>query len=139
MSSNLAPRNTSAVPAVADDDNRYKAVQAKLDKLGKAMDDATLELDGLRRSMQANAKHTDRVATDIENADLDPKFVGLTANVATALDGAARAVRKLSDTAHETANLTHETRRTHAKLYGALDDIRSNRREKTPKPGFFNR
>ncbi|MEV6806555.1 conjugal transfer protein TraB [Streptomyces sp. NPDC051132] len=139
MSSDLVPRNGNAAPAVADDDNRYKAVQAKLDKLGKAMDDATVELEGLRRSMQANAKHTDGVATDIENADLDPKFVGLTDNVATALDGAARAVRTLSATAQETADLTHRTRRTHARLYRALDDIRSGRREKTPRPGFFNR
>lgn len=139
MSSDLEPRNGNAEPAVADDDNRYKAVQAKLDKLSKAMDDATLDLVALWRSMLANAKHTDGVATDIENADLDPKFVVLTANVATALDGAAREVRKLSDTAQETVDLTHETRRTHAKLYGALDDIRSNRREKTPRPGFFNR
>ncbi|MFI7179264.1 conjugal transfer protein TraB [Streptomyces spororaveus] len=139
MSSDLAPRSSGAAPAVADDDNRYKAVQAKLDKLGKAMDDATLELEGLQRSMEANADHTDDVATDIENAGLDPKFVALTANVATALVGAAREVRTLSDTAQETADLTHETRRTHSKLYGALDDIRSNRREKTPRPGFFNR
>ncbi|MDT6988069.1 conjugal transfer protein TraB [Streptomyces lusitanus] len=139
MSSDLAPRTTSTAPAVADDDNRYKAVQAKLDKLGKALDDATLDLLALWRSMHENAKHTDGVATDIENADLDPKFVGLTANVATALDGAAREVRKLSDTAQETVDLTHETRRTHATLYGALDDIRSGRREKTPRPGFFDR
>ncbi|MCP9213303.1 conjugal transfer protein TraB [Streptomyces cucumeris] len=139
MSSDLAPRKGSAAPAVADGDNRYKAVQAKLDKLGKTMDDATLELEGLRRSMQANARHTDGVATDIENADLDPKFVGLTANVASALGGAAREVRTLSDTAQETADLTHDARRTHSTLYGALDDIRSNRREKTPRPGFFSR
>ncbi|GAA2639533.1 conjugal transfer protein TraB [Streptomyces spororaveus] len=139
MSSDLAPRSSGAAPAVADGDNRYKAVQAKLDRLGKAMDDATLELEGLQRSMEANADHTDDVATDIENAGLDPKFVALTANVAVALVGAAREVRKLSDTAQETADLTHETRRTHSKLYGALDDIRSNRREKTPRPGFFNR
>jgi DNA repair ATPase RecN len=138
MSSDLAPRSSTA-PVVADDDNRYKAVQAKLDKLGRALDDAGLELEGLRRSMRANAKDTDDVATDIENADLDRKFVALTTNVATALDGAAREVRTLSDTAQETADLTHETRRTHARLYGALDDIRSNRREKTPKPGFFDR
>ncbi|MFJ3213826.1 conjugal transfer protein TraB [Streptomyces flaveolus] len=139
MSSDLAPRNTSAAPAVADDDNRYKAVQAKLDKLGQAMSDATLELEALQRSMQANAKHTDGVATDIANAGLDPRFVALTAHVATALDGAARQVRTLADTAQETTDLTHQTRRTHAKLYGALDDIRSGRREKTPRPGFFNR
>ncbi|MFJ6054716.1 conjugal transfer protein TraB [Streptomyces sp. NPDC092307] len=139
MSSNLAPRPSGAAPAVADGDNRYKAVQAKLNKLGKATDDATLALEGLQRSMQANADHTDDVDLVIENAGLDPKFITLISNVATALVGAAREVRKLSDTAQETADLTHETRRTHAKLYGALDDIRSNRPEKTPRPGFFNR
>lgn len=137
--SDLAPRNTGATPAPADDDNRYKAVQAKLKKLGKAMDDATLELDALRRSMHDNATHTDGVAISIENADLDPGFVDLTNNVVIALIGAAREVRNLSNTAQETADLTHQTQRTHSKLYGALDDIRSNRREKTPKPGFFNR
>ncbi|MCL7430132.1 conjugal transfer protein TraB [Streptomyces sp. YS415] len=139
MSSDLTPRSASAAPVVADDDNRYKAVQAKLDKLGKAMDDAALELEDLHRSMERNAGHTEDVTTDIENAGLDAKFVRLTVNVALALVGASREVRKLSDTAQETADLTHETRRAHAKLYGALDDIRSKRREKTPRPGFFNR
>ncbi|MFF1714563.1 conjugal transfer protein TraB [Streptomyces sp. NPDC058268] len=138
MSSELAPRSSTA-PVVADGDNRYKAVQAKLDKLGKTMDDATLELEALQRSMQDNASHTDGVATDIENADLDPKFVGLTVNVVSALIGSAREVRTMSATARETADLTHQTRRTHSKLYRGLDDIRSNRREKTPRPGFFNR
>ncbi|CCK32935.1 putative TraB protein (plasmid) [Streptomyces davaonensis JCM 4913] len=139
MSSDLAPRNTSAAPVPANDDNRYKAVQSKLDQLGKAMDDASLELEGLHRSMESNAAHAEDVTSDIEHADLDPKFVRLTFNVALALVGASREVRNLSDTAHETADLTYETKRTHSKLYGALDDIRSNRPEKTPRPGFFNR
>ncbi|MBT2414411.1 conjugal transfer protein TraB [Streptomyces sp. ISL-12] len=140
MSSDLAPRNTSSTaPIPADDDNRYKAVQAKLKKLSSAMDDAALELEGLRRDMKGNAAHTEDVVTDIENADLDPKFIRLTVSVALALVGAAREVGTLSDIAQETADLTHQTRRTHAKLYGALDDIRSGRREKTPRPGFFNR
>ncbi|MFF0087816.1 conjugal transfer protein TraB [Streptomyces canus] len=139
MSSDLAPRASGAAPAPADGDNRYKAVQAKLLKLGKAMDDATLELESLRRSMQANATRTEGVARHIANADLDVKFVELTNNVSLALGGAAIQVRKLHDTAQETVDLTYETKRTHSKLYGALDDIRSNRREKTPKPAFFNR
>ncbi|WP_432128030.1 conjugal transfer protein TraB [Streptomyces sp. bgisy082] len=137
--SDLTPRSTSTAPAPADGDNRYKAVQAKLDKLGKAMDDAGLELESLQRSMQATANDSGDMAQDIANAQLDPKFVALTNAVETALVGAAREVRILCGTAQETADLTHETRRTHAKLYGALDDIRSNRRERTPKPGFFNR
>lgn len=138
MSSDLAPRPSGAVPAPADGDNRYKAVQAKLKKLAGAMDDASLELESLWRSMRANAEHTDGVATDIENAGLDSKFVDLTTNVAVALGGAAAEVSKLHDTAQETADLAHSTGRTHATLYGALDDIRSGRRERTPRPGFFN-
>ena len=139
MSSDLAPRPSAAAPAVADGDNRYKAVQAKLDKLGRALDDAGLGLEELVRSIRKNAKRAEDAARDVDNADLDPKFVELTSNVSVALGGAGVQVKKLYETAQETADLTHETKRTHSKLYGALDDIRSNRREKTPRPGFFNR
>ncbi|MFJ3673694.1 conjugal transfer protein TraB [Streptomyces sp. NPDC090106] len=138
MSSDLEPRPAAAAPAPSDDDNRYKAVQAKLLRLGKTMDDATLELEGLYRSMKANSTRTEDVARDIANADLDVKFVELTNNVAVALGGAAVQVRRLADTAQETVDLTGQARQTHSRLYGALDDIRSNRREKTPRPGFFD-
>ncbi|MFE7948241.1 conjugal transfer protein TraB [Streptomyces sp. NPDC057426] len=137
--SDLVPRTGGGAPAPTDGDNRYKAVQAKLFKLAGALDDATLELESLRRSMQANATRTEGVARDIGNADLDALFVELTNNVSLALGGAAIQVKRLRDTAQETADLTHEAKRTHSKLYGALDDIRSNRGVKTPKAGFFNR
>ncbi|WUW26990.1 conjugal transfer protein TraB (plasmid) [Streptomyces sp. NBC_01463] len=137
--SDLVPRPAGAAPAPADDDNRYTAVQNKLHKLGKAMDDAALELESLRRSMQTNATRTENVARDIENAGLDGTFVEVTNLVSVALGGAAVEVRRLCDTAQETADLTHETQRAHSTLYGALDDIRSNRHEKTPRPGFFDR
>ncbi|MEE1943057.1 conjugal transfer protein TraB [Streptomyces sp. TRM 70361] len=139
MSSDLAPRPSGAVPAPADGDNRYKAIQAKLDALGRALDDAGLGLEELVRNVRQNAKRAEDAARDVEGADLDPKFVELTSNVGVALGGAGVQVKKLHDTAQETADLAHETRRNHAKLYGALDDIRSNRRERTPKPGFFTR
>lgn len=139
MSSELAPRPGGAAPAVADGDNGYKAVQAKLDALGRALDDAGLGLEELVRSIRKNAKRAEDAARDVDNAELDPRFVELTSNVGVALGGAGVQVKKLYETAQETADLTHETRRTHSKLYGALDDIRSNRREKTPRPGFFNR
>ncbi|MFJ2094691.1 conjugal transfer protein TraB [Streptomyces sp. NPDC087901] len=137
MSSDLTPSGTA--PAVADGDNRYKAVQAKLDALGRALDDAGLGLEELVRSVRRNAKRAEDAARDVDNAELDPKFVELTSNVGVALGGAGVQVKKLHETAQETADLTHETKRTHSKLYGALDDIRSGRREKTPRPGFFNR
>ncbi|MFD9794231.1 conjugal transfer protein TraB [Streptomyces sp. NPDC059070] len=139
MSSHLAARPSGAAPAVADGDNRYKAVQAKLDKLGRALDDAGLGLEELVRRIRKNAKRAEDAARDVDNAGLDPKFVELTSNVSVALGGAGVQVKKLYETAQETASLTFETKRTHSKLYGALDDIRSNRREKTPRPGFFNR
>lgn len=139
MSSDLAPRPSGAAPAVADGDNRYKAVQAKLDTLGRALDDAGLGLEELVRSVRKNAKRAEDAARDVANAELDPKFVELTSNVGVALGGAGVQVKKLHDTAQETADLTYETKATHSKLYGALDDLRSNRRERTPKPGFFNR
>ncbi|MFY4721455.1 conjugal transfer protein TraB [Streptomyces sp. LaBMicrA B280] len=138
MSSDLAPHNTGATGS-ADDGNQFKATQVKLRKLGAVLDDAAIELQGLRRSMLADANRVDGVATDIEHADLDSKFVALTENVASALTGAALEMKTLAAMAQETGDLTDQTRRTHAKLYGATDDIRSNRREKTPKPGFFNR
>jgi hypothetical protein len=138
MSSELAPRPSGAAPAVADGDNRYKAVQAKLDALGRALDDAGLGLEGLVRSVAKNRKRAEDAARDVANAELDPKFVELTSNVGVALGGAGKQVKNLHATAHETANLTYEAKRTHSKLYGALDDIRSNRPERTPKPGFFN-
>ncbi|MEU2730564.1 conjugal transfer protein TraB [Streptomyces griseoviridis] len=139
MSSNLAPSGASSVPVPADGDNRFKAVQAKLKTLAGALEDAGFELEALVRSVQANDHRTQDVARDIDTAGLDPKFVELTGNVSLALAGAAVQVNKLSQSAQETADLTHRTRRTHAQLYRTLDEIRSGRREKTPKPGFFNR
>lgn len=137
MSGELAPRNASAAPAPADDDNRYKALQAKLKKLAAAMDDAALGLEALRRSMQANATRCEGVARDIENAQLDAKFVEMTNTVSVALGGAAIQVRKLDDTARDVADLAHETHQRHSQLYGALDEVRSGRAERTPRPGFF--
>ncbi|MER5200503.1 conjugal transfer protein TraB [Streptomyces sp. NPDC002755] len=134
-----APYGPDKALAPTDGDNRYKAVQAKLEILGRALDDAGLDLEELLRSIKKNAKRAEDAARDVDNAELDPKFVELTSNVSVALGGAGVQVEKLHDTAQETANLTHETKRTHSKLYGALDDIRSGRREKTPRPGFFNR
>lgn len=136
MSSELAPQQGKAA-ATSDGDNRYKAVQAKLGTLAKAMDDATVELEGLRRNMQTNANRAQSLATDIANAELDSKFVGLTSAVSGALGGAVVQVRKLDQSAQEVSALAHDTKGTHQRLYEGLDTIRSGRRERTPRPGFF--
>lgn len=125
--SDLIPRTGSAAPAPADDDNRYKAVQAKLDKLGTAMDDLARDLEALRRRMKANTARAERVADDIAGADLDATFVQLTNEVAAALGGAAAKVTRLGAAAQEVGAQTHQAKHTHSTLYGALDDIRSGR------------
>ncbi|MEV7317305.1 conjugal transfer protein TraB [Streptomyces microflavus] len=136
--SDLAPTTGGGAAARTDGDNRYKAVQQKLKTLGTAMDMAGTELEVLLRGMRMNAQRSEGLAVDIANAELDRRFVEMTNQVSVALGGAAAEVRKLHETAQEVSGLAHDTRRTHARLYEGLDTVRSNRREKTPKPGFFN-
>ncbi|MFH8753349.1 conjugal transfer protein TraB [Streptomyces rimosus] len=138
MSSELEPRKAGA-PAASDSDNRYKSVQAKLGQLARAMDDATVELGVLRSDMRTNAKRVQDLASRIDDADLDPKYVDMTSEVSTALGGAAVQSRKLHQTAEEVSALAYDTRHNHAQLYEGLDTIRSGRRDRTPKPGFFVR
>lgn len=135
--SDLAPTTGGGAAAKTDGDNRYKAVQHKLKTLGTAMDLASNELEALLRSMQMNARRSEGLAVDIANAELDRKFIEMTNQVSVALGGAAIEVRKLHETAQEVSGLAHDTRRTHARLYEGLDTVRSGRKERTPKPGFF--
>ncbi|WP_030990035.1 hypothetical protein [Streptomyces sp. NRRL WC-3744] len=135
--SDLTPTTGGGAAATTDGDNRYKAVQHKLKTLGQALDMAGSELESLVRAMHQNARSAGDLAVDIANAELDRKFIEMTLQVATALGGAAVEVKKLHEMAQEVSGLAHDARRTHARLYEALDTIRSGRKERTPKPGFF--
>lgn len=130
--------SSDTVTTVTNDDNRYQAIQAKLTTLSKALDDKATELESLRVRMRANAKKAEDTAQAVEDADLDPMFVELTHAVAVALGSAAVQVRRLTEDATAGAAHTRLVRRTHARLYGKLDEIRSTRRHRTPKPGFFS-
>ncbi|MFC8454213.1 conjugal transfer protein TraB [Kitasatospora sp. NPDC057223] len=125
------------VLAPTDGDNGYRAVQHKLKTLGEAMDSATTELEMLQRRIRSNADRATELAEQIAQAELDTKFVEMTNLVALALGGAGIETGKLHATAQEVAALAHETRTVHSKLYSGLDEVRSGRRERTPKPGFF--
>ncbi|OEJ22528.1 conjugal transfer protein TraB [Streptomyces subrutilus] len=138
MSSNLVPRPSGVVVPAAGD-HRYKTVQQKLKALAQAVDAAAVELETLQRSMRANATRAEGLAVDIANAELDRKFIEMTSQVSVALGGAAVEARKLGECAGEVSSLAHNARRSHARLYEGLDDIRSGRKERTPKPGFFTR
>ncbi|MFB7030965.1 MULTISPECIES: conjugal transfer protein TraB [unclassified Streptomyces] len=122
---------------IKSDDNSYKATQSKLKKLTKALDDVAVELEALRRREHTNAQKAGDAAEAIENAHLDPRFVDLTYAVATALGGAAVQVRHLVEDAADGSAHALKVQRSHARLYGRLDEVRSGRSEKTPKPGFL--
>lgn len=140
MGSEVVPQQQAQAPArPTDGDNRYKAVQAKLKALAKAMDSATGRLEGLQRRMQTNATRAYELAVDIANAQLDSTHIEMTNVVSVALGGAAVQTQRLHQTAQEVSELADETQRGHARLYEGLDEIRSGRRERTPKPGFFVR
>lgn len=128
----------SAAPAPTDGDNRYKSVQNKLKTLAKAMDEATGRLEALERRMKTNGTRSHQLAADIAQADLDKVFVELTSTVATALGAAAVQVSRLRGTAQEVTTLAEQTRVGHYKFYEGLDRVRTGRRFRTPKPGFFN-
>ncbi|MEV7675881.1 conjugal transfer protein TraB [Streptomyces sp. NPDC088752] len=122
---------------IKSDDNTYKATQSKLKKLTKALDDVAVELEVLRRGMKGNATRTEDTAKAIENADLDPKFVDMTYAVSNALDSTATQFRHLIEDAADGSAHALKVQRSHARLYGRLDEVRSGRSEKTPKPGFL--
>ncbi|WP_415939988.1 conjugal transfer protein TraB [Streptomyces sp. 039-1] len=124
--------------AATDGGNGYKAVQRKLKVLGDLMVAGCNELESTLRNMRANAERTEKLAAHIAHADLDPKFVEMTNQVAVALGGAAVEVQTLHAAAQEVSDLAHGAKRTHASLYEELDDVRSSRPERTPKPDFFS-
>ncbi|WP_236654624.1 conjugal transfer protein TraB [Streptacidiphilus anmyonensis] len=129
---------SSTTPAPTDADNRYKAVQHKLKAFAGAMDEATNRLGHLLQGMRNNADRARSLADTIANADLDPVFVEMTSAVSVALGGASVEVRKLLETAQDVTGLAEQTRVGHSKLYAALDEVRTGRKYRTPKPGFFN-
>jgi hypothetical protein len=134
VSGSLTPRHGGTAPM--DGGNQYKSVQHKLMTLGEGLDEIADSLDVLLRRMRTNADRTHVLAAEIANAELDLKFVRMTKQVATALDGASTSVLNLHQAACELFSRTGEARDTHKRMYGALDEVR-NRPERTPKPGFL--
>ncbi|MFF4709283.1 conjugal transfer protein TraB [Streptomyces sp. NPDC001297] len=125
------------VPA-EDGGNRYQAVQDKLTALSQALDSADSELTRLQLDMRLHAKESEILAAHIGNADLDPVFVEMQNAVSLALGGAQVAVGNLVAAARDVAARAADTKTTHARLYEGLERVRSGRRYRTPKPGFFD-
>ncbi|MFB8415333.1 conjugal transfer protein TraB [Streptomyces albidoflavus] len=128
-------RGTSAVW----DDNRYAAVQQRLKDLAATMDAISASLLHSAKRMKENSEEAASTAAAIARADLDGVFIDLTEETGSALATAHKAMKKAARSSQSLAVKAHQAQTDHQRMYQPLDQVRSGRRYRTPKPGFFNR
>ncbi|EDY49045.1 hypothetical protein [Streptomyces clavuligerus] len=115
----------------------YQAFQQALRNVDRELSTMADDLAVVERAMRRDAQAVEGTAEAIARAGLDDRFVRMTQEVAILLGGTARGLGLFQQAAQEAADDTAATARLHTSLYGRLDEIRSGRKEKTPKPGFF--
>ncbi|WP_214993065.1 hypothetical protein, partial [Streptomyces sp. McG5] len=125
--------------SAAWDDNRYAAVQQRLKDLAATMDAISDSLQHSAKRMKQNGEEAASTAAAIARADLDSVFVELTEETSSALATAHKATKKTARSSQSLAGKAHQAQTLHQRMYQPLDQVRSGRRHRTPKPGFFNR
>ncbi|MFD6132980.1 conjugal transfer protein TraB [Streptomyces diastaticus] len=121
------------------DDNRYAAVQQRLKDLAATMDAISDSLLYSAKRLKQNGEEAASTAAAIARADLDGAFVELTEETSSALATAHKATKKAVRSSQSLAEKAHRAQTLHQRMYQPLDRVRSGRRHRTPKPGFFNR
>lgn len=121
------------------DDNRYAVVQQRLKDLAATMDAISDSLLYSAKRMKQNGEEAASAAAAIARADLDSVFVELTEETSSALATAHKATKKTVRSSQSLAEKAHQAQILHQRMYQPLDQVRSGRRHRTPKPGFFNR
>ncbi|MYX48646.1 conjugal transfer protein TraB [Streptomyces sp. SID8385] len=121
------------------DDNRYAAVQQRLKDLAATMDAVSASLLHSAKRMKQNGEEAASTADAIARADLDGAFVELTEETSSALATAHKAMKKTARSSQSLAVKAHQAQTLHQRMYQPLDEVRSGRRHRTPKPGFFSR
>ncbi|RZD62889.1 conjugal transfer protein TraB [Streptomyces albidoflavus] len=115
----------------------YSSVQRQLRILAKDMDNAAEDLAVMRRSMKADAGYATITAQELGEADGSDHYVELTVEVSSQLDEAVTEVRAVQGAAEDGASAARAAARVHRRKYSELHEIRTARKGKTPKPGFF--
>jgi len=115
----------------------YRDVQHRLAVLAQAMDDACDAIDECIERTRRTGAEAAALTKAVAHAQLDPAHIELTGLVEEAQRSALPALRLLAECAQDVALEARNTRAAHRKMYGELDAIRTGRRERTPKPGFF--
>ncbi|MDX3232521.1 conjugal transfer protein TraB [Streptomyces sp. ME19-01-6] len=131
-----AKKNT---PEPAGGTSKYDRLQQRLKGFAADMEQSKILLEQLAKRIDANATHAKGVASRAAATEFDEKPVGLASAVSVALGGTGVDAKKLTQMAAKLAGKADATQRTHQRLYEPLHKVRSQRRERTPKPGAFNR
>lgn len=137
MSSELLPSGKNAL--LQTDDHSYEALQAKLRFLSDALTIAAEDVRAFHQRMKQRGDNAMYWADLIDHANLAPRHVEMTRAVGIAFTSAAKHYNNLSAKAQYNATRAWSAQRKHAASYGRLDEVRRNRREPTPAPGFFTR
>ena len=127
----------SDLVAVPGDSAGYQALQLHLGKLTAGLEECKTDLEAQRLTMQQAADRAQRLAEQIAQADLGKRHIAMTEAVAHALGEASSSGHRLTLMSQDTAAQSEHARRVHRRLYEGLDRVRSDRKEPTPRPGFF--
>ncbi|WP_327419658.1 conjugal transfer protein TraB [Streptomyces sp. NBC_01233] len=119
-------------------DNSYAGLQRKLKTFAVALETASEALGKIQKDMRDHASLATATATQLGEAGGDERYVDLTDTVATLLGEAATQTQRTKSAADTGAAAARAAADTHRAKYGALDEIRTSRTTKTPKPGFFS-
>ncbi|MFJ8800950.1 conjugal transfer protein TraB [Streptomyces sp. NPDC102487] len=134
----IEPAKSSA-PASAGGDSNYNRLQQRLKGFAEDMDMAKTLLDQLSTRIRMNASRAHDVASKAADTEFDKQPVALASAVSVALGGMGVDVKRLTEQASKVFAKAADAQTTHQRLYESLHHVRSRRKERTPKPGAFNR
>lgn len=117
----------------------YTALQRRLAAFADDVTRLQALLADLHKHIAANADHASDISRRAAESDYDSKPVELAKAVSIALGGTSNDARTLTEMAGKIATKAENARATHQRLYERLHTVRSQRTERTPKPGAFTR
>ncbi|MFH8620135.1 hypothetical protein ACH4E8_34345 [Streptomyces sp. NPDC017979] len=119
-------------------DTSYTTLQRTLRTIAAAMENACDALADVQAVMKGNALFAAETAGLLDDADGDARYVEMTSAISTLLWGVVIDTRQTRDAAADVGSTAQEAAARHKSKYGPLDELRTTRSTKTPKPGFFD-
>ena len=127
----------SGAPASAGGQSKYRATQQKLKAITQDMDQFKRLMEQLQQRIEAAAERAKSASARAHDSEFDAIPVGLATAVAIALRGMGQDAGIIVQMSGKVTGKADEAQRTHQRLYERLDNVRSRRTARTPKPGAF--